>query len=58
MCDYCNFEKLIVGKEIVTGNKDVYVRLFSTNTLSISTSVDDVCADIKISYCPFCGRKL
>ena len=61
-CEYCN---LLIGKEKVIAEnmqETLYLLRHNNNTYALGTSValpdieEEI--DIKINYCPMCGRKL
>ena len=58
MCKYCSStpEKLR-GKEIYK-DESFTVFVWEGKKLMVDTEIDDMFAEIKIKYCPMCGRDL
>ncbi len=56
-CDYCNIENN-ESKLIVLGNwNNLYIERDEYENFYISAKSDGI-AEMRINYCPFCGKKL
>lgn len=63
MCKYCELiytasDNAIGHGEHLVNAGNISVTIWHDKTLDISTDREDVEAEIKINYCPMCGRKL